>query len=266
MRHDTGNPDWRNPEHYEHLLTAERSMFAWEWLRRTEAYRVGWRKARGRDRAASAASFGLAGLIEPTCAADRARPIWLSARDPRVLPSRARPTGTAEICDLLDVRRLLTIAAVEIVDDIECWRFGDAADFVRLDVANGTLLGGPTLIELRLTGMALARRLAPEAANLAALGVRRQLPRKARETRARRWVAELRAWDGLATGVTQQQIARTILSASDRDWRRGDESMRLRAQRLVRQARFRWANPLDPVWFAGAGQVRAQAGVPRRAV
>lgn len=246
---------WRRDQAYAYLLGVERSMFAWEWLRRTEDYRLCWsrvRRAPAGRQAEAAQLFGLAELLAPELGADRARPVWLQAADPRVVPARPL-VAEAEGANRFDIR---TVAAwVTVVldeDDIEHWRIGTAARSVRLDVHEGTLLGGPTGLAYQLSGLP---RLAPK---LPALAELIRLAHSARpvlkirpEKRARRWIAELRAADALAAGARQLEIAEVLFARelATQGWRARDESLRLRVQRLVRNARARLADPLAADWF-----------------
>lgn len=256
VRNAAPRAGWRSGAPYAYLLGVERSLFAWEWLRRTTAYRHSWAAHRGAsfDRQARAAhGFGLVSLIAPDLAGPEARPVWLVSRDPHVLAAHVA-AGSADDRDLLDIRQLAANAIVAFDDDdAEHWRFEVRGKTVRIDVRDGTLLGGPTLLRFELVGLAL---LQPKLAPLDRL-VRATLsdeggssvPR--RESRAARWIEELRTADALADGATQQEIARSLypqaLPASG--WRGAGDSYRLRIQRLVRTARIRLRHPLDPDWF-----------------
>lgn len=247
---------WRRGADYAYLLGGERTMFAWEWLRRSPAYRDSWARTRsasdaGQQRAAEA--FGLVALVPPSLPAPAARPLWRAARDPHVLPARVAE-GLADRRELLDIRALPGGIDVGFdSEDAEHWRIEIAGRVIRVDVRGGTLLGGPTLLRFELTGLAGARPKLPPLDLLARAGPTG--PARAiappREARARRWIAELRTADALEDGATQQDIARALFGRGlgSGPWRGNDDSQRLRAQRLVRIARARLRHPLDPLWF-----------------
>lgn len=246
---------WRRGAHYDYLFAAERPMFAWEWLRRTAAYRHSWTRTRGSGPAVqtrAAHAFGLVALAPPMLTAAEARPIWHAERDPHVLRAQVA-SGTTVIDELLDIRTLAVGAEIGLDgDDAEHWRIVVAGHAIRIDVHGGTLLGGPTLLRFELLGLATARpKLTPlDLLARGALMVRPQ-PAAPHEARAARWIDELRTADALADGASQQEIARALFARSlpATGWRGEGESYRLRVQRLVRAARARLRNPLDLSWF-----------------
>lgn len=246
---------WRRSVDYEYLRTADKTMFAWEWLRRTAPYRRTWLRTRmlGPEAQARAAQdFGLVDLPSPRLNALVARPIWRAACDPHVLRARVLTDRCAHT-ERFDIRQLADDAAIALDDeDAEHWRFGLAGRAIRVDVHGGTLLGGPTLLQFELVGLAAVRpKLAPLDLLVGAALMTRPRAAAACAARTDRWIAELRAADALAAGASQQDIARALFSAAvpPAAWRAGNESYRLRAQRLVRAARARLRTPLDPAWF-----------------
>lgn len=253
----TGAPHaaWRRGDLYDYLRTAERSMFAWEWLRRTAAYRRRWARARRSGRAAqdrAAQAFGLVVLAPPALTAPEAKPIWRAARDPHVLRAQVS-SAAAPPPELFDIRLLASGADIGFDgDDAEHWRIDVAGHAVRIDVHGGTLLGGPTLLQFELLGLAAIRpKLAPlDRLVRGAITLRPELA-PPHEARAARWIDELRTADALADGASQHEIARALFDrcVPASGWRADGESYRLRVQRLVRAARARLRNPLDRTWF-----------------
>lgn len=246
---------WRQDEAYQYLYAAERPMFAWEWLRRTEQYRHAWARARhstAADRHRSAHLFGLADLVPPTQSAAEARPVWLIERDPHVLVA-AVAGSEAQSEDRLDIR-LLGDRLLVILDerDVEHWRLEIGGRAIRIDVHEGTLLGGPTLLTFLMTGLA---SLGPKLTTLDHLvGNGPASKRSANVTRARRaarWIGELRTADALADGAVQHEIARVLYATAVPPdlWRRQGDSYRSRVKRLVRIARSRLRDPLTADWF-----------------
>lgn len=246
--------DWRRGALYDYLTNVERSMFAWEWLRRTLRYRRAWAMSRRRgspEAARIARRFQLVELVDPDLSAAIARPIWRAEHDPHVIEA-APPRAPLPPSDRLDIRALAALASVGFDDDdVEHWRIGTAAMSLRLDVTEGTLLGGPTGLSYQLWGI---ERLHAKLAPLQFLTRLGRSPEAtsvaAKEVRAKRWIAELRTADALRDGASQQEIARVLFGpAVPAEWRSDSDSYRYRVQRLVRKARERLANPLAEEWF-----------------
>lgn len=256
MPHDRpARAPWRRGEPYAYLRHVERAMFAWEWLRRTDAYRAAWQNLRTsceHNWSRTAHSFGLVEFLSPTLSAMIARPMWRAGHDPRVIAAAAC-TGDATEDDRLDIRQLANLAAVAInEEDIEHWRIGTAARSLRLDVRAGTLLGGPTALQFELRGLARVRTQLGPLAELIDLGTLGPGPPiSVGDAWVARWILELRTADALASGANQQDIARGLFShaVSDAGWRLDTDSARSRTRRLIRAAEARLAEPLDDYWF-----------------
>lgn len=230
-------------------------MFAWEWLRRYPAYRRAWLcygdNVGGRIASRVAHRFALIELEDPANDAGTARPIWRSAHDPHVVVADAKGARALN-ADLFDILHLAPLANVAISSDgQEHWIFSDGSRLIRLDVAEGTLLGGPALLRFRLEGVA---SLPPRLRTIAEL-VRLLATPKASFTartarRAGRWIAELRTADALAQGASHRQIAQRLFGDIARnEWRLASDAYRLRMQRLARAARRRLSSPLSRDWF-----------------
>lgn len=245
--------DWRDPSAYFYLRVAERLVFAWEWLRRTEAYHRAWRDRGLGELRRAASQYGLVELVPPELSGMMARPIWRADRQPGVI--RGEPVDGSSRDDAIDLRALVALASVAFDDEeVEHWRLGTALTSVRIDVAHGTLLGGPTVLRYAVEGLSSA---APQLRSISALiriTTTGEAPRAGSISRkVERWIAELRTADALAEGASQRDIARTLFGAAveAKRWRGSDESYRLRAQRLVRAARRRLRHPLAEEWFRG---------------
>lgn len=244
--------DWRLAESYAALLVSDRRAFAWEWLRRSPLYRDLWanRDSISEDRLER---LGLHGWIDPALSASQARPIWSIGRDPHVLKGRpARGDSPAD--DLFDVRTVAPFVSVEIdAENTEHWLLSDGHWAIRLDLHDGTLLGGPVLVEHRISGLQSARPKLEALRQFVVLAERGRLPRSMmpQERRAAQWILELRVGDAVLAEETQQEMARILFGAtiSSRRWRIENPSQRLRVQRLVRIARRRLADPLSGPWF-----------------
>lgn len=249
---DEADGNWRDDAAYRPLLDADRSLIAWEWLRRDPAYRLAATKAPGGGNG-GAERWGLHAFEPPERSIPDARPLWRSdvhafvvAAD--ALPAdldadgsrhRPRPEGAEDLFDLSRFGPLARFVADR--GGTEHLLLSDGLHMIRLDIASGTLSLGPVRLAYRLSGLASAEKPLLALRRLLALsgsgGFSRALhPRSAR---ARRWVAMLRAHDALLAGAGQREIAALLLSgaAGERCWRTRSPSIRLQAQRLVRSAR-----------------------------
>ena len=109
--------DWKDASAYAPLLDADRSIFAWEWLRRLPNYRDAVARSgapppnlsrvaiRADERAAR---WGLHAFEHPELAGLEARPIWRRDVYPSVLPAHAADTNEPE--DSFDLERLRNFA------------------------------------------------------------------------------------------------------------------------------------------------------------
>jgi hypothetical protein len=240
--------DWRDPATYASLLACDRRAFAWEWLRRGAAYRRAWT-----DGGADPLTFGLVAFADPHLSATEARPIWAPQTDPQVLDTSV-VAYTAKVDDAFNLLALANFVSVEICGGAtEHWLLSDGRWTVRLDIHDGTLLGGPLLLDHHLQGMASAERKMHALRQLIALSRNGEMPvgLQPREARAPRWILELRTADAVASGATQQEMARAFFGASisKSRWRLESASYRLRVQRLARAARMNLEAPLEGPWF-----------------
>lgn len=240
--------NWRSARDYRALLLADRRAFAWEWLRRHPPYLAAWRNPR-----APPTDFGLLAYENPARATPDARPIWTRDTDPQVIGSTPIQ-HRACAGDLFDVRQVANHVSV-VVDECagEHWLLSDGHWMVRLDIQDGTLLGGPVILAHHLTGFESAVSKFTAVRQLGALARFQDLPAslRPREVRAPRWVLELRTADALAAGASQQEMARhffgTAICASR--WRLENASYRSRIRRLVRLARTYLDDPFHGPWF-----------------
>lgn len=248
-RTSLSRPNWRLAGSYGALFNADRRAFAWEWLRRHEPYRRAWSSG-----ALPSTQFGLLTYADPDKCLPEAKPMWTPEVDPSVLASWPSRSIRRSAADMLDVRALSSVVALEIDSrDVECWLFTDGQWEVRLDVHEGTLLGGPVLLQHRLEGFASAEPGLLTLRRLVALVSRGNIPAilLPREPRAGRWVLELRTADALASGASQSEMARAFFkdAVSNTGWRSNNASYRLRVQRLVRAANRLLADPFAGPWF-----------------
>jgi hypothetical protein len=236
-------PDWRDPERYAALLDADRTLLAWEWLRRDPAYRSAARAFEaGRPAGLATAGperFGLCAFEPADCAVPDARPIWRAEVHPLVLA--ARPGAAGARCDLFDLARFSLFARLVTDEAADRLLLSDGLRSVRIDAQPGTFGHGPVHLNYELGGIMSAEPPLLTLRRFLALAGTGRLSRvlHPRERRARRWILLLRAWDGLGTGADQREIARILLSrsAGEPGWRNREPSVRSQVQRLVRSAR-----------------------------
>lgn len=227
-------PDWRDAAAYSPLLEADRSLIAWEWLRRDSSYRSAVRGS-----AAAAAGFGLIAFEPAELAVPDARPIWRSDAHPFVLPVNPVPLDPSGDC--FDPQQLSGLDRVIARNDEEHLLLCDGLHSIRLDAPAGTFSRGPVALSYSVDSIALAEPQILTLRRFLALyrsgRFSRMLHRP--EPRSRRWVLMLRAWDAIRAGADQRHIAQELLSRSAAEpcWRSREPSVRSQAQRLVRSAR-----------------------------
>ena len=239
-------PDWRDAEAYAPLLDADRSLFAWEWLRRNPGYRAAAERALEAggsrdliDPDDAPERWGLHVFEQPGLTASDARPIWCAEVHPYVLGVEAGPSEGEDVFDFARFGAISTL--VSAGDGREHLLISDGLRAIRIDVLRGSLKGGCVQLHYRLAGLAGAE------APLLALRRFLALWRTGRFSaglhpagaRAGRNVLMLRAYDALMSGATQREIAAELLSgeAGEDRWRVRAPTVRSQVQRLVRGAR-----------------------------
>jgi len=236
------------------LLHADRSLFAWEWLRRDRDYRVAAERALGAGRDRNPAQpceepgrWGLHAFEPPWLSAPEARPVWRAEILLCVLDVEAQPSDGEDVFDLNRIDALSTL--VDAADGCEHLLICDGFRVIRIDVVSGTIAGGPVALHYRLAGLTSAERSALTLRRLLALWRTGRFCNALHpvETRAKRWILMLRACDALAVGAHQRDVAAVLLSAEANGprWRSRCPSLRSQVQRLVKGAR-RMAN--DGFW------------------
>ncbi len=255
-RPDLGDhPDWKQADHYAALARADRSVFAWEWLRRTAAYRHAWQRhcAPTGSTASYPRDYGLEQFEDPNLGAPQARPVWCASIDPAVIKATVQ-SFVAPRDDRIDLLQWSDLVTVAIDDDqVEHLLLSNGERALRIDILEGTLIGCPAALGYFLEGI---HALQGPLSTLERLRILRKTGRlrhpALREGRSRcRWILELRVADAMLVGADQQEIARTIFGSTvaSHRWRVASPAYRQRVQRLVRNARRRLDAPLDPQWF-----------------
>lgn len=239
-------PDWRDAAAYAPLLDADRSLFAWEWLRRNRSYRAAAGRASRADTSRNPTDsveaperWGLHAFEQPHLTAPDARPVWCADIYPHVLAVNAMPAHGEDVFDLDRFRAICTL--VNAADGCEHLLVSDGLRAIRIDVQVGSLKHGPVQLEYLLAGFAIAEKPLLTLRRLLAFWRTGRFSAviHPREARARRFVLMLRAYDALACGATQRDIAAELLSseAEEDRWRVRAPTLRSQAQRLVRGAR-----------------------------
>ena len=236
-------PDWQDASAYAALVGADRSLIAWEWLRRDLEYRraadcgsaLAGRRSNGPE------AFGLHAFEPVECAVPQARPMWTKAVHPFVLTARASAARGED--ETFDVGRFADLASLHGArgDKAQHLLLSDGYRTIRIDVSHGSISGGPVRLNFVIQGVAGA---APDVLSLGRLMALDRSMRFARglhpcERRARRWVMLLRAHDALATGADYRAIATHLVAtrAADPRWRTRLPGVRAKTQRLVWGAR-----------------------------
>jgi hypothetical protein len=224
---------WRDCAAYAPLLQADRSLFAWEWLRRTPGYRAA---ADGSHRG-PASAFGLVAFEPPGLAVPAARPLWRAEEHPLVLPVEPAAGASDDIFHLEALRDLATLASS---DGTEHLLLTDGLRVIRLDAPRGTFGQGRLCLRYRVEGLARADMLVLTLRRFLALARTGRFARSLHpvERRARRWILLLRTFDALQDGAGQREIAQVLFGRPiAARWRSEEPSIRSQAQRLVRSAR-----------------------------
>jgi hypothetical protein len=131
--------------------------------------------------------------------------------------------------------------AIVMVDDA-CERLSISNGFsrIRVDITSGTLLAGPVMLRFMIND---DRYCALRQLTLTQFRAFRRTGRLDHslhrvESRAARWILQLRAVDGLQKGATSRELAAILFSGRARscNWRE-DDSLRSTVRRLVANAR-----------------------------
>ena len=235
-------PDWSDGVAYDALHHADRSVLAWEWLRRDPGYCQSFRDHSehvSAEAAAALARWGLHAWVQPALTSRDARPVWRADLHPQVL--QARSVASAAGADSFDLARWAPLATLIVDGQTSHLLLNDGRLALRLDVDGEPLTAGPVRLHYALNGFASL------SAPLSTLLRLRQImrtgeigaPSAISPFRRARDVLLLRIWDGHRSEASQREIGRVLFGEerADRDWDGPSDSLRSRVRRLVRDAR-----------------------------
>lgn len=175
---------------------------------------------------------------QPDRRATDARILWRAEHDPFVLAVSAESVDPGSP-DSIDLATLAVPATLIVTADDERMAICDGLRRIRLDIVAGTMREGPVRLHYHLAGFSAVE---PKLLTLRRLLALQRLGRFARgldvkEPRVARWIMMLRAHDMAAMGETQREIAAQLFGVGiGREWRTTSDSVRLRVQRLLRDA------------------------------
>ncbi|RYG85572.1 MAG: DUF2285 domain-containing protein, partial [Alphaproteobacteria bacterium] len=154
-------------------------------------------------------------------------------------PAARRASPRARMRSSSPRRKDEVLVSVEIdAERREHWLMSGGRWAIRLDLFDGTLLGGPVLVEHRISGLQSAKPKQVALRQFIVLAQNGGLPRSMmpKESKAALWILELRVGDAVMAGSNQQEIARRLFGGaiSPKHWRAENPSYRSRVQRLVK--------------------------------
>lgn len=240
----SGLPDWKESVEYQSLFGAQTSALAWEWLRRSNAYRsaafAGLRSLpdplQGPREQPGALAFGLHRFEDPRFGIPDGRPIWTAGCMRSVIVAAAMPCAADN--DSFFLGSLSQFTTIARSDSCAHILLSDGLSMLRLDVAGASPWSGPVTLRYEVKGLFAARAAIPPILAFLRLAQSGSFQQHHPGSNMSRQILLLRAWDALAAGASQREIAAILLSndaAQDR-WRINHSSLRSRAQRLCKAA------------------------------
>lgn len=166
------------------------------------------------------------------------RLVWSAMVDPSVVVCTAEPVAV-DHPDAFQIGQLALATTIVGTAGIEHLAISDGLRRIRLDVIDGTLVEGPVKLHYHLAGFADAETQLLTLQRLLALHRLGRFARglHPRETKAERWAMMLRAHDLSTQGASQREIAGELFDPSvSAEWRTRSDFLRLRIQRLLREA------------------------------
>lgn len=192
-----------------------------------------------------------------------ARIFWRADFDPHVLHIVAEPAerGASETVDLADIGGDVFVQPRAGQGEHVLIRFGGL--HLRFDILSGTVLDGPVRPRIVLPDLS---GIAPQLLTLRRLTMLvqgRQLPRSLRkaEKRGLRWAKMIQALDGVVAGGSQREIASALFGEKlvRAEWRGVSDHLRLKVQRLLREARKLAGGGYRAILSGDDGEVEANS-------
>lgn len=235
--------DWRDPTSYAYTRDLTRDAWAWEFLRRSPAYRAAWDHVRQSAQASvDALRFGISTFEDPERTSLDAKILWRQDISSFVLPLRADGSHGADGATTFDLSRLrhrvaaqTSDAAAQHVLFLEQGRrlqimvygddvFGRVRLFAQTPCHVDSVKRHASLLH-RLTDFLAHDRLAPDL--------------YPPEPRGRRLVVVLRVLDGWLAETAQRVIGSTVFNDDDRQgWRDCPCPLRDRVRLTLRRGRW----------------------------
>lgn len=242
---------WLDATNYRYLEGANRSQFAWEWLRRDPDYRqlipsTPRKRARGLTIIEPAPAFcrerwGCLFVEAPHVALPDIPMLWDPGLDASVLRAEAR-SAAAKLPNIFDLDQCASKAAlVQGRDGEEHCLLYDGRHHIHLHVIDGTLLDGPVQLRFDIgwsgvfePAISTLRRLL----NLCRSG--EICPDRPVPDRMRcRALSMLRVHDALTAGASIRDVGVMLfgLARIEAEWRDPGESLKSQCRRLITSAR-----------------------------
>jgi len=241
--------DWQDRASYNYTHELTRDAWAWEFLRRNQAYRATWDDIRrGRRRARDQATeisqrFGVLSSEDPQRTALDAKLLWREEASSFVLPLHAESgSGTDEslIVDLSSLRKRAARSASQ--GTTQHVLFAEHGRRLQLAIEGADLFGRVRLLTRAPLDPTTFKRQMALLHQLAELRVHNRLPRRLYppDPRGRRLAVVLRVLDGWLAKTSQRTIGEAVFNADggERDWR--DCQCPLRERLRLTLQRGRW--------------------------
>jgi hypothetical protein len=242
---------WPGEQAYRYLEDVGPAGLAWEWLRRDPDYcqlapaprRAGPARMTLIEHAPDQVTsrWGCLNVEDPALPAPEETILWSSAIDPAVLRCVAAPAAVGQVgafdLDLCGERSVLTIDGA----GGEHLLIRGCSSGLRLDVFEGTLLGGPVTLHYDFSAV---RDIVPPLDTLLALHRlcrtgRLQLPSTRKRQRDRRVLDALRTHDALQAGASIRDVGILLFGVRRvaEEWGAPGEALKSCTRRMIELAR-----------------------------
>lgn len=232
--------DWRDSESYTWIMALPRPALAWEFVRRSPAYRDAF-QTNQLAVAGARSEWPLVRLEDPRLDARVAVPAWRAEAHDTVLPLRTSASAQDAIRAVLDVHALhCRMTVYRETDSRSHVIFADQGRQLHLDVESDPS-AGPTLMTPALAPVEIAAKRSLAIRRLADLAQHGELRAHLYppESRAARFARILQALDGALAGAKHRDIAISLFGELrvSQDWAAPDNHLRDHVRRAVAQGR-----------------------------